>query len=129
MTTTPDIWIPKGADRDAWKALVDNAAECIRVWLEGTGGMTIADWHDLLSGEREIWGGVTADDWRTGFAQRILDHYDPDEIHQSILDAFWQDARDEGRWDDDNDAEDVAYACAEVAWREAVDTAEDRLGA
>ena len=125
MTTKP--WTPEGADPAEWRKLVDDARTCVVEWLEGTDGMTMTQWQELCSGERETWGGHDADDWKYGFAVRVLDAADPDFIPPTVLAAFRSWAEEEGRIDDPDDAEAVAYACAEVAWREAVDTAEEEL--
>lgn len=126
MTATEKIWIPEGANPDDWRALVVDAKACVEAWLEGTDGMTIKQFV-ALGDTLHSWAGISADDWKYGFAVRVLDAYDADRIPANVLEAFREDAEAEGRIDDPDDPENVAWACADVAWREAVMEAEELI--
>jgi hypothetical protein len=109
-----------------WNDLVDGAKDCIRGWLDYT-GITIDVWNDLCGGDRDYWDGCDSDYWKLSFANSVLDDVDFSWIPYSVL-AFWKPtAKEEGRFSDLSTHDDILYACAEVAWREAIWEAEELL--
>lgn len=112
-----------------WKALVATARDAVAGWLD-TMKLTPAEWLHILGADHVAfteYPGWDVDDFKTNFAQHVLDEPPmPEELAESIRIDYAAAVDEEQRIDD---AGERIWRVAELAWADAVDQAEDELAA